>query len=155
IGLAALLERYFALTVDKTHQRADWAMRPLPRVMLEYAASDTRHLIPLAEKLEEELIAMGRWEWAQEEFARLEAIRFSEKEEEGFGRLRGARALDRRSLAIARALFDWRDGLARAADRPAFKVFGNDVIVEVAKAKAVSAEQLEKVKALPATLRKR
>jgi ribonuclease D len=155
IGLAALLERYFALTVDKSHQRADWAMRPLPRVMLEYAASDTRHLIALADRLRQELIAMGRWEWAREEFARLESIRFTEKEDEGFRRLKGISGLDRRSLAIVRALYDWRDEMARAADRPPFKIFGNDVIVEVAKAKAATPEALAQIKALPPSLRKR
>jgi ribonuclease D len=154
-GLGALLERYFALTVDKSHQRADWAIRPLPRVMLEYAASDTRHLIPLADKLREELIAMGRWEWAQEEFARLESIRFSEKENEGFRRLKGIAAFDRRSLAIAKALYDWRDEMARAADRPPFKIFGNDAIIDVAKGKVVTEEELAKIKALPPALRKR
>src|SRR6476660_735821 len=75
-GLAALLERHFGLKVNKTHQRADWAMRPLTPEMLEYAAMDTRYLITLAQKLREELTAAGRWEWAQEEFARLARIRF-------------------------------------------------------------------------------
>jgi len=157
IGLAALLERYFALTVDKTHQRADWAVRPLPRVMLEYAASDTRHLIALADQMRDELIAIGRWEWAQEEFARLETIRFAEKDQndEGFRRLKGINALDRRSLAIARGLYDWRDELARAADRPPFKIFGNDVIVEVARAKAADPEGLNGIKALSPGHRRR
>jgi len=155
IGLAALLERYFALTVDKSHQRADWAVRPLPRVMLEYAASDTRHLIALAGQLREELIALGRWEWAKEEFARLESVRFTEREDEGFRRLKGISGFDRRALAIVRALYEWRDEMARAADRPPFKIFGNDAIIEVANEKAGTAEALEKIKALPSSLRKR
>ncbi len=155
IGLAALLERYFALTVDKSHQRADWAVRPLPRVMLEYAASDTRHLIALAGQLREELIALGRWEWAKEEFARLESVRFTEREDEGFRRLKGISGFDRRALAIVRALYEWRDEMARAANRPPFKIFGNDAIIEVANEKAGTAEALEKIKALPSSLRKR
>ena len=157
IGLAALLERYFALAVDKTHQRADWAMRPLPRVMLEYAAADTRHLVALADNMREELIAIGRWEWAKEEFARLETIRFAEKDEneEGFRRLKGLNALDRQSLAIARALHEWRDQLARAADRPPFKIFGNDMILEVARAKAATPEALNAIKALSPGHRRR
>jgi ribonuclease D len=157
IGLAALLERYFAITVDKTHQRADWAMRPLPKVMLEYASSDTRHLIELAATMREELQALGRWQWAEEEFGRLEAIRFAEKDVngEGFRRLKGISAFDRRSLAIARALYDWRDELARAADRPPFKIFGNDIIVEVAKAKAATPEALGGIKALVPAYRRR
>src|SRR3954451_11927981 len=67
IGLAALLERHFALKLDKSHQRADWAQRPLPRDMLAYATTDTRHLVELADKLRAELEALGRWEWALEE----------------------------------------------------------------------------------------
>ena len=157
IGLAALLERYFAMAVDKTHQRADWAMRPLPRVMVEYAATDTRHLIALADKMRQELIAIGRWEWAQEEFSRLESIRFTEKDVngEGFRRLKGIASFDRRSLAIVRALYEWRDQLARAADRPPFKIFGNDIILEVAKAKAATPDALKDVKALVPAHRRR
>lgn len=157
IGLAALLERYFALTVDKAHQRADWAMRPLPRVMLEYAATDTRHLVALSQKMREELIAIGRWDWAQEEFARLATIRFTGKEENGeeFRRLKGIASFDRRSLAIVRALYDWRDGMARAADRPPFKIFGNDLIVEVARAKPADAQALAGIKGISPAHRKR
>jgi len=157
IGLAALLERYFAMTVDKTHQRADWSMRPLPQAMLEYAALDTRKLIELSGKMREELIAAGRWEWAQEEFARLESIRFTEKDQNGedFRRLKGLNALDRRSLAIAKGLYEFRDSLARKADRPPFKIFGNDIILEVAKTKAATPDALNAVKSLVPAIRRR
>ena len=156
IGLAALLERHFGIQVDKSHQRADWAMRPLTRNMLEYAANDTRHLIALAAKLREELEALGRWEWAQEEFARLETIRF-EKEEavEPFRRLKGLGGMDRRSLAVAQRLYDFRDALARKGDRPPFKVFSNDIIIETARAKPATAQELEKIKVVPASQRSR
>ena len=156
-GLAALLEQHFGKKLDKSHQRADWARRPLPRNMLEYAATDTRHLIPLASLLREKLTALGRWEWAVEEFRRLEAIRFSEKEagDEAFRRLKGIGSLDRRSLFVARALYNWRDEMARAADRPPFKIFGNDLIVEVAKARPATLEALAATKAVPAPHRTR
>ena len=150
IGLAALLDRYFGVKVDKSHQRADWSMRPLPPDMLEYAATDTRHLIALAAKVREELQALGRWDWAMEEFARLETIRFTDRDEadEPFRRLKGLGAFDRRSLAIVRALHEWRDVLARAADRPPFKIIGNDMILEVARARPASAADLAKLKPL-------
>jgi len=149
IGLAALLERHFALKLDKSHQRADWAQRPLSREMLAYAATDTRHLIELAEKLRAELEALGRWEWAVEEFARLETIRWSERgDEEPFRRLKGIGSFDRRSLAVVRALYDFRDRLAREADRPPFKIFSNDTIIDAAKTKPQQDEELAKMKAL-------
>ena len=157
IGLAALLERHFGFKVDKTHQRADWSQRPLPQGMLEYASTDTRHLLELAAKLRDELTALGRWEWALEEFQRLETIRWNEKDDEGepFRRLKGLGGLDRRSLAIIRALHAYRDQRAREADRPPFKIFSNDAIIETAKLRPVTDAELAKVKALSPPHRQR
>ncbi len=149
-GLAALLDRHFGVKLNKAHQRADWAMRPLPPDMLDYAAMDTRHLVRLYEVLRAELEAKGRWEWALEEFSRLEAIRYRESDDDGepFRRLKGIGSLDRRTLAIIRNLYDWRDHLARKADRPPFKIIGNDAIIDTAKAKAASIAELSAVKAV-------
>jgi ribonuclease D len=71
-GLAALLERYFDVKLDKKHQRADWSMRPLTQDMLDYAAQDTMYLLELRDRLKAELVRLGRWGWAKEEFERLE-----------------------------------------------------------------------------------
>ncbi len=50
-GLAALLEQFFDVKLDKKHQRADWSMRPLTPDMLEYAAQDTRYLLQLKDHM--------------------------------------------------------------------------------------------------------
>jgi ribonuclease D len=49
-GLAALLDRYFGVRLDKKHQRADWSMRPLTPGMLDYAAQDTMYLLELRDR---------------------------------------------------------------------------------------------------------
>ena len=152
IGLAALLDRHFGLKLNKTHQRADWSMRPLTPEMLDYAATDTRHLIPLAAILRKELEDLGRWEWALEEFTRLEAVRYRETTEEDgepFRRLKGIGGYDRRALAVVRGLHEWRDSLARKADRPPFKILGNDAIIELGKEQPRTREELARVKVLP------
>jgi ribonuclease D len=149
IGLAALLDRHFGVKVNKAHQRADWSMRPLPPDMLEYAAMDTHYLVALAAKLREELEALGRWEWAVEEFSRMESIRFreaSDEDPEPWRKVKNIGALDRRSLAIVRDLYAWRDALARKADRPPFKVLGNDSLVDIAKEKPATVRDLAQIK---------
>ena len=150
IGLAALLDRHFGVKLHKVHQRADWSMRPLSPDMLTYASLDTHYLIELADKLRAELEALGRWEWAIEEFARMENIRFREVDEdvETWRKLKGIGGLDRRSMGIVRELHHWRDQLARKADRPPFKVLGNDTIVEIAKARPVSPRDLAQLGAV-------
>lgn len=150
LGLAALLDRHFGLKVNKAHQRADWSMRPLPPDMLSYAAMDTHYLVALAEKLREELTALGRWEWALEEFARLENVRYREVDEdtETWRKMKNIGNIDRRSLAIVRDIHQWRDALARKADRPPFKVLGNDTIIEIAKEKPPGVRELTQLKSV-------
>src|SRR3954469_5614344 len=102
-GLAALLERYFGVKLDKKHQRADWSMRPLPQGMLDYAAQDTIHLLELRDRLKDDLERAGRWDWAREEFALLEGTRWPDEEaDDAFLRIKGARDLNRRELAVLR-----------------------------------------------------
>src|SRR6266540_3335225 len=66
IGLAALLEKYVGVKLDKEHQKADWSLRPLTPPMLAYAAADTQYLLALRDALEQRLQSLGRLSWAQE-----------------------------------------------------------------------------------------
>jgi ribonuclease D len=155
-GLAALLEKYFGVKLDKKHQRADWSMRPLTPDMLEYAAQDTMHLLALRDRLAEELNRAGRWQWAREEFARLEATRWDDDDEStGFLRMKGARDLNRRELAILRELVNWRNDIARKADRATFRVLGNDPLLEIARVKPSTREALGAIKGMPRSLLER
>ena len=54
-GLAALLEQFFEVKLDKKHQRADWSLRPLTQGMLDYAAQDTKYLLDLRDELKSRL----------------------------------------------------------------------------------------------------
>ena len=149
-GLAALLERYFSIKLDKKHQRADWSMRPLTAGMLEYAAQDTEFLLDLRDRLGNELEKLGRASWAAEEFARLEGTRWdAENDREAFLRVKGARDLTRRQLAILRELIAWRDGVAESLDRATFRVISNETLLEIARVAPTARVQLGGVKGMP------
>ena len=149
-GLAALLDRYFGIRLEKKHQRADWSMRPLTRDMLEYAAQDTMHLLALRDALQLALETAGRESWAREEFARLEGTRWSpESDGEAFLRMKGARDLSRRELALLRELVAWRDEVARALDRATFRVIGNEALFEIARSAPRSRQALGEIKGVP------
>ena len=154
VGLAALLERYLGVRLAKEHQKADWSQRPLPPEMLAYAAADTAHLPALREALRARLAALGRLAWAEEEFARLETVRWTGAPNgaEGYLRLKGAKALRPRQLAVLRELYAWREGLAAAQDRAPFRILGNDALLAVAQALPRSPADLAAVPGLPARL---
>jgi ribonuclease D len=149
-GLAALLERFFDVKLDKKHQRADWSMRPLTRDMLDYAAQDTRWLLQLRDHMAAELERMGRTAWAREEFALLEGTRWTDDEPgTSYLRMKGARDLTRRELAVLRELVPWRDAVAGALDRATFRVLGNEQLLEIARSQPQTKEALGKIKGMP------
>jgi len=149
-GLAALLEQFFDVKLDKKHQRADWSMRPLTPDMLAYAAQDTRYLLQLKDHMKSELTRRGRLHWAQEEFARLEGTRWeAEQSMEGFLRLKGARDLSRRELAVLREVANWRDTVAAQLDRATFRVIGNEALFEIARRAPMNTSELSTIKGMP------
>jgi ribonuclease D len=149
-GLAALLERYFGVKLDKKHQRADWSLRPLTPSMLDYAAQDTRYLLDLKDRLKEELERAGRYGWAAEEFARLTGTRWEPVDEsQAFMKIKGARDLTRRELAVLRELVPWRERVAAQLDRATFRVMSNDALLDVARAGPRTREALVGVRGVP------
>ena len=135
-SLAALVKRYFGLELPKGSQKANWAQRPLPARMAEYAINDVRYLLPLAEELEAELDRYGRLDWLRQscqraiEQAGVQRVR----DEDELWRISGSGSLRGREAAILRALWQWREKEAEAADRPPFHVLQNDQLLNAAAA---------------------
>ena len=150
VGLAALLEKYLGVRLDKRYQRADWSVRPLTSEMLEYAAADTRHLPVLRDLLRDRLRELGRLEWAEEEFELLTAVRRSalEPSEPGYLRIKGAKALGGRAQAVLRELFQWREELARRTDKAAFRILNNEPMVFMAKSPPTDLAALKAIKGI-------
>lgn len=133
-GLAALLDQELGVTLDKRHQRADWGRRPLTGSQIAYAAADTAHLDALANRLGRRLDDLGRRRWAEEEFRRLEQVRYRPVEPDplAFERVKGVRALRGADRDRAFTLFEWREAEAQRLDLPPFKVLGNRALLALA-----------------------
>lgn len=150
VGLAALLEERFGVHLNKRWQRADWGRRPLPPEQLAYARLDTHYLLPLRDALLAELRALGREEEAREEFARLARTTPTphEFDPQGFWRIKGARDLSPREVAVLRELYLYRDQQARRRNRPPFKVFSNAAMVRVSQVRPRDRTALVRIKGM-------
>jgi len=135
-SLAALVEKFFGIVLTKGSQKANWAQRPLPRHMAEYAMNDTRYLLPLAEKLETDLRERNRLDWFRQSCQRaLEQTSVQRvRDQDEAWRISGSGRMDPRASAILRELWLWREKEAQAADRPAFHVLQNHLLLEAAQA---------------------
>ena len=148
LSLAALLEKHLGVKVDKRFQRADWSSRPLTPAMLAYAAGDTSHLVTLRDLLAERVTSAGRMAWALEEFEELTRVRWinDPDREPGWLRIKGAKALPPRELAILRELHRWREEVAQRTDRAEFRIMGNEALLAIARAAPDTTEKLGAIK---------
>lgn len=133
-SLAALVQQYFDVILAKGSQKANWARRPLPPVMAEYAKNDTHYLLPLAAKMEAELRERGRTEWFRQSCRRAleQAGVERERDPDQAWRLAGSGTLPAQTNAVLRALWHWRDQEAQRSDRPAFHVLQNSALLDAA-----------------------
>jgi ribonuclease D len=134
-SLGALVKRFFGVELHKHSQKADWALRPLPQRMLKYAVDDVHYLLPLATKLEEELERVHRRGWFQQSCGRAIELAATEREriQDEVWRIAGAGALDPRTGAVLRALWQWRETEAELADRPPFHILQNHGLLKAAE----------------------
>ena len=133
-SLAALVKRYFGLELPKGSQKANWAKRPLPARMAEYAINDVHYLLALAEKLEAELDACERRDWLCQSCRRAieqAAVARTRKQDE-FWRVRGSGSIHGRPAAVLRELWQWREREAEMADRPPFHILQNENLLNAA-----------------------
>ena len=135
LGLAALVKEFFGIELSKASQKANWAIRPLPPEMVEYAHNDTRYLFEISDRLESDLKNLGRLDWFTESRDRMiaSAREVKERDDNTVWRISGSSALSPRAQAILRVLWFWRDSEARAWDRPPFHVIGNDDMLRAAQ----------------------
>jgi ribonuclease D len=137
VGLDNLLYEKFGVKMDKRHQKADWGARPLTPAQIDYARFDTHYLFQLRDLLEQELRERGRWEIAQEDFAlgcRLGGLKEKNNHNgSSWKRFAGRKDLSLRELTVLSELCVCREHIAERLDRPVFKVFGDGMLLEMAR----------------------
>lgn len=138
MGLASFLENLYGIQLDKKHQKANWAERPLSHDKLVYACNDTCHLLRMRDDLGRQLAEKDLEEECAEVFHAL--CRPSKPhrafDPNGFWKLPGARTLPPRAQSVLKALFIFREDLARQRDVPPFKVLDNNMMLQLAKVSA-------------------
>jgi ribonuclease D len=155
VGLGSLLESEFNVHLDKRYQRANWGQRPLPSHLLTYARLDTRFLIALRNRLRRALEESGRWPLAEEDFRRLSqngsevenGLKTSIKNpEEMCWRISGSHDLSPQQATVLVGLCRYRDEVARAFNRPLFKVISDATLMAIA---VNLPENVQKLRRLP------
>jgi ribonuclease D len=138
LGYPTSLSRLARITIGakihKSQTLTDWRTRPLTQEQIDYAAEDVVHLPAMFRFIGSRLDELGRREWAAVECDRAcQSATSNAQGEQKLRRLRGAGGLSRKELAIADALLEEREKLARHYNRPPRAVLRDHLLVEMAR----------------------
>ena len=135
LGLAAMLEKFFGLSISKTGQKWDWSQRPLEANKLEYAVCDTYYLTELAAILRGKLEELGRIGWHEESCRKCVEMATqgrAEADPDKEWRIKGSRQLGNHTLTILKNIWYWRQEQAKTADLPPYKIMNNSLMIALA-----------------------
>jgi len=116
---ASVVREFLGVDVKKGHSYSDWGARPLSPSQLAYALDDVRHLPALHGRMTGQLLREGRLSWIEPEIdALMSPASYASDPDEEYRRVKGWTTLDRRRLAVLRALIAWREREAMRRDVP-------------------------------------
>lgn len=142
----SLLGEVLGLRLAKSASFTRWDARPLSAEQTRYAREDVLHLLELAEALEAKLESLGRLDWALQECEPLTQASDRRDPQTIFERLPRVGGLSGPSRLVARELVAWREQTAERQDRPVQGVLGDAGLVEIARRKPRSREDLAKIR---------
>ena len=119
LGYANICKMQLDIEVDKGETRSNWLQRPLTESQCHYAALDVEHLLPLYDKLMDQLEDAGKADLFDQECERIEfqssqAVDF----QEAYTRIKAAWKMSPQHLNRLRALAAWREEQSRHKDMP-------------------------------------
>lgn len=155
IGYGGLVKEILGVELSKSHSRADWTRRPLPQQQLEYAADDVVYLAQMYPKMRDELKALNRLSWLDQEWQDLTNPHLYEKPaEDMWKKLRQIDKLKGPRLATAQHLAEWRELTARERNLPRSWLMKDDLLIDLAKQMPGDESELKHIRGLSDGLRR-
>jgi ribonuclease D len=136
IGLGNLLKAVLNVNLKKGHARTNWAARPLPAQLIEYAHADVEFLVQAAEALLAKLDEAGRREWALELSAKWENEALYQPDPEALTQKLGKSGrMDAKTYSTLLELVRWREERVRTLNLPRRWVADDQVLLDLANVK--------------------
>jgi ribonuclease D len=142
-GYGTLVQTFAGTRLSKQETLTDWRIRPLTSEQITYAFDDVRYLLECHEKISARLLELDRIDWAEEEFADLQArSNLDEPIGERWRKVKGTGGFDRKRLAMVREIVAWREEFAAKRNRPPRTILRDDLIADIVKRNPQKAQDI-------------
>ena len=142
-GYGTLVQTFAGTRLSKQETLTDWRIRPLTADQITYAFDDVRYLLECHEKISARLLELDRIDWAEEEFADLQArSNLDEPIGERWRKVKGTGGFDRKRLAMVREIVAWREEFAAKRNRPPRTILRDDLIADIVKRNPQKAQDI-------------
>lgn len=148
-SLAFLHERELGVPLTKGSRFTDWLKRPLGASQLDYAAADVARLLEIHDRLVAKLEARNRMPWVQAECDLMRSRDLAPRDpEEAWSRIKEARHLKGRALAVAQSIAAWRERRAAAINQPVRFVLSDLAVASIAQAMPTDKDAFARIRGI-------
>jgi ribonuclease D len=154
LGYRALVAAHCGVELDKGETRSDWLQRPLSESQCDYAAMDVAYLLPVYREQHRAASASGKLAWILED-GQVACDGVGAGSSSTHERIKSAWKLNRRQLAVLKALTDWRESEARQRDKPRSWILSDAACLDIAQGDVRDLDALSRVTEVPPGLVKR
>ena len=156
ISYAGLVAELLGVNLGKSHTRTDWSLRPLSEAQIKYAADDVIYLAAAYQKLRDQLQALDRLSWPEEDFsALLNLSLYVNVPDQAWQRLTGTHQLRNQQLSVLQALAAWREKTAQEQDIPRNWLVKDEVLFDLSRLQPKTSEELKRIRGLDERMLKR
>jgi ribonuclease D len=146
LGYHHAVKWLFDIAVDKDQTRSNWCRRPLHSRQLRYAAMDVVLLPMMLQKLRAQLEDAGRWEWLEEDVARMKRNSLLAVEpEKAYLRFPAISRMDDAGLKALQALASWREKIAKEKNRARGFVISDNGLMQLARTRPENNEEIRDI----------
>ena len=133
VSYQSLTESLENIFLEKKFTRFDWKKRPLPTDVIEYALDDVKYLIPIYNKLLQELIKDNKYAWAEEETQfLLDKETYNPNFKQIIKKTKGISKISSKHKSQAINLILWRESIAQKKNKPRKWIMSDEKIINYA-----------------------
>jgi ribonuclease D len=121
----------------------------LSAAQIQYAADDVIYLCKIYQLMCEKLEALGRLNWLEKDFKRLENTELYQLSPvNAWLKVKGRNKLTGKQLSIVQSLSEWREQTAQSENRPKNWLIRDDLLLELAKLQPETINELSNIRSI-------